>query len=69
MSFPEIGLAHAPEIEISKKWTSSPGIQSVSCPRKLKFRKNSGWLFQDLPIRVNLGILSKRKNSKTIFLW
>ena len=27
--------------------------QSASCPGKLKFRKNSGWAFQSLPIGVN----------------
>ena len=39
MTFPEIGISHAPE-----NWN---------------YRKISGWVFQDLPIRVELDILSK----------
>ena len=39
MNFPEIGPAHAPEIETSKKyWMSLPEIGL--CPGKLKFREN-----------------------------
>ena len=31
-------------------------------PRKFKFRKNTGWVFQDLPIRVNLENFSSNFN-------
>jgi len=43
MSFPEIGPAHAPEIEnFEKKWMSFYRNRSVSRPGKLKFGKIYG---------------------------
>ena len=54
MNFPEIGLAHAPEIEISKKyWMSFPEIRLYHTPENWNFGKFSGWVFQDLSIKVN----------------
>ena len=50
------GLAHDPEIEISKKsWMSFPGKRSDG-PENENFRKISGWIFQDLAIRVKLSL-------------
>ena len=43
MNFPEIDPAHAPEIEISKKyWMSFPEIRLCHTPENWNFRKNSG---------------------------
>ena len=43
MNFPEIGPAHAPEIEISKKyWMSFPEIGLRYAPENRNFDKNSG---------------------------
>ena len=43
ISFPEIGLAHAPEIEISKKyWMSFPEIRLYHTPENWNFGKFSG---------------------------
>ena len=45
-SFPEIGLAHTLEIEISKKyWMSFTKIGVCNTPEKWNFGKNSGWVF------------------------
>ena len=52
MNFPEIGPVHAPVIEISKN-TGWVYQKSVCVPENLNFGKISGWVFQDLPIRVN----------------
>ena len=58
MNFPEIGPAHAPEIEISKKyWMSFPEIGLCHTPENWNFGKISGWVFQDMPIRVKFTIV------------
>ena len=54
MNFPEIGPAHVPEIEISKKyWMSFPKIGLCHAPGNWTSRAIFGWAFQDLPIKVN----------------
>ena len=41
MNFPEIGQAHAPEIESSKKyWISFPEIRLYHTPENWNFEKN-----------------------------
>ena len=53
MNFPEIGPAHATEIEISKKILDQfPSNPSMSQPGKLKFRKK---FWMSFPVYANEG--------------
>jgi len=47
-------FSSCPEIEISRKnWMSFPEIGLWHAPENWNFGKISGWVFQNLPIRVN----------------